>query len=362
MLTVSVCPLTMGAITSMTDAGFNRSCRVRNKDQDIRNGYGSSVGTSTIYDEYCKQCGGEYPPELTIIKLKEIDMGTVTSYQGTCEMCLKPEKTLRKVLDKKCCATCEHIRRAAHKSPDLLIDALKDANEGDFLDQLSSIAAESNDYKTLKLQLQASKAAVETITGINETLTADYANLEQMVKDLRECNSNLQVERMEMLDNIYALKSANGRLAVTVESLEKNFDALSCEKTEILKENLSLIQEIEQLKQSGLISGTEEETKAVPSIFTPMPFDGYEALSEVLHAALTQAAIGKGKERHADNKPFEEQDICTITRSEGHGFTRGQARKKIAEAKRLDRDAAIRELLGAINYLAADIIVLGEVA
>ncbi|MBV5337121.1 MAG: hypothetical protein J0653_03885, partial [Deltaproteobacteria bacterium] len=59
----AICPITMGMETSMTDAGFAKSCRMRNKGQEIRNGYGSAVGTSTIYDEYCKQCGGEYPPE-----------------------------------------------------------------------------------------------------------------------------------------------------------------------------------------------------------------------------------------------------------------------------------------------------------
>jgi len=35
--------------------------------------------------------------------------------------------------------------------------------------------------------------------------------------------------------------------------------------------------------------------------------DGYEPLFNVLMEALRQASCGKGKERHANNKPFIEQ-------------------------------------------------------
>ena len=87
---------------------------------------------------------------------------------------------------------------------------------------------------------------------------------------------------------------------------------------------------------------------------------GYEALAEVLDMALYEAQDGKGKSRHGNTKPFSEQVACTIVRQEGHGFARGQALKKIDEAKRLSNRGAILELLGAINYLAADIIVMKE--
>jgi hypothetical protein len=89
-------------------------------------------------------------------------------------------------------------------------------------------------------------------------------------------------------------------------------------------------------------------------------YEGYGRLFGVLNDAYAQAAIGKGKDRHANNEPFHEQDICTITKSEGHGFTRGQAIKKIKEAKRLSPASAIHELMGAIIYLAADIIVIED--
>lgn len=88
--------------------------------------------------------------------------------------------------------------------------------------------------------------------------------------------------------------------------------------------------------------------------------EGYQALAGVLEDALDQAAYGKGKERHATGEPFDEQPICAITRRVGLGYPLGQAEKKIEESTRLGTEAAIFELLGAINYLAAAIIVIGE--
>lgn len=90
--------------------------------------------------------------------------------------------------------------------------------------------------------------------------------------------------------------------------------------------------------------------------------DPYKKLKDVLAMAVDQASNGKGKERHVfiEDQPFEQQDICEFVKIFGHGFTRGQAVKKIKEANRMNNQAAIREFLGAINYLAADIIVMLE--
>ena len=84
---------------------------------------------------------------------------------------------------------------------------------------------------------------------------------------------------------------------------------------------------------------------------------GYESLARVLHRAYDQAAKGKGAERHACSRPFTEQPMQSI--SDLLGSETGllyQAMKKIQESQRLDEDAAIRELLGAINYIAGAII------
>lgn len=88
--------------------------------------------------------------------------------------------------------------------------------------------------------------------------------------------------------------------------------------------------------------------------------DNYAELKRVLHYAVLQASDGKGKERHACGEPFERQKICRIARSVGLGFPLGQALKKAEEAERLEPGAAMRELLGAINYLAAAYLVIEE--
>ena len=83
----------------------------------------------------------------------------------------------------------------------------------------------------------------------------------------------------------------------------------------------------------------------------------YGRLEEVLTKAAEQASAGKGAERHADGQRFEDQPIMWIER-EFKSFQLGQAVKKVHESQRLAPEAAARELLGAINYLAAKVIAL----
>ena len=93
-----------------------------------------------------------------------------------------------------------------------------------------------------------------------------------------------------------------------------------------------------------------------------MNFDvpGYETLAKILHRAYTQAATGKGAERHANEQPFSEQPMQSIADKHGVGFLLGQADKKIAEAhgmlRRGEQDKAVHDLLGAINYIAGAIL------
>ena len=87
----------------------------------------------------------------------------------------------------------------------------------------------------------------------------------------------------------------------------------------------------------------------------------YDGLYKVLMLALKQASEGKGSERHANGEAFEKQKICEISRRLGsNDYNLGQAVKKIYESKRLPKERAIAELLGAINYIAAGIIILEE--
>ena len=88
----------------------------------------------------------------------------------------------------------------------------------------------------------------------------------------------------------------------------------------------------------------------------------YDSLYKVLLAAYNQASNGKGKERHQlnDEEPFENQKICEIARRLSIDYNLGQAVKKIYESKRLTDGRDIAELYGAINYIAAAIIVKQE--
>lgn len=92
---------------------------------------------------------------------------------------------------------------------------------------------------------------------------------------------------------------------------------------------------------------------------------GYEALETVLCAAYNQAANGKGKERHAQGDRFLEQPIMEIGRLlksiDGELY---QAIKKVREgllmARNGEADRAVREFLGAINYIAAATLLVAE--
>ena len=90
----------------------------------------------------------------------------------------------------------------------------------------------------------------------------------------------------------------------------------------------------------------------------------YAGLRRALDMAYNQAASGKGKERHANNKPFERQPILEIARMVGPGYQLGQAMKKSQESYgmigRGEPERAQAELLGAINYLAAAWLLIEE--
>ena len=98
----------------------------------------------------------------------------------------------------------------------------------------------------------------------------------------------------------------------------------------------------------------------LPPSASPFRVPGYAGLADVLTRAYDQAAVGKGAERHADNKPFADQPMQHIARRRGIGFILGQADKKSEEAQgmlaRGEREKAVHELLGAIVYLAGAII------
>lgn len=92
------------------------------------------------------------------------------------------------------------------------------------------------------------------------------------------------------------------------------------------------------------------------------PAPGYERLHDVYQDAHHQAAYGKGNERHANDLPFHEQRMQTI--SQGLNSPDGMAYqviKKVQEGLQMkDAGARRRELLGALNYLAGIVIFLDD--
>jgi len=93
-----------------------------------------------------------------------------------------------------------------------------------------------------------------------------------------------------------------------------------------------------------------------------VPDDDYQGLQRVLQLALEQASAGKGNERHANGKPFDKQPMMEISRMiGGPAGCFYQAMKKTQEASRMEPDAAKREILGAINYLAGAYLLLEEI-
>ena len=86
----------------------------------------------------------------------------------------------------------------------------------------------------------------------------------------------------------------------------------------------------------------------------------YRHLVHVLVQAFLQASAGKGKERHVFNDaPFREQQIFEIAEKVGIGFCTGQAVKKLYE-QHASREDKVRDLLGAMVYTSAAVIILQE--
>lgn len=87
----------------------------------------------------------------------------------------------------------------------------------------------------------------------------------------------------------------------------------------------------------------------------------YTKLHDILEEAYDFAAHGKGEQRHGHGRlDWKEQRHAAIGREVGTGFAIGQAVKKSYESEGLDPEPAVRELLGAITYLASAIYMIRE--
>ncbi|HCS7786386.1 TPA: hypothetical protein OSS75_003447 [Salmonella enterica subsp. enterica serovar Typhimurium] len=125
----------------------------------------------------------------------------------------------------------------------------------------------------------------------------------------------------------------------------------------------------------GLLNSIKDNEIAIPKAVAPSAprswkyefrdvkdSNDYSELVKVLHDALTQAAYGKGRERHANDLPFHQQPMNAI--SDLIGSPLGlvyQVCKKVVEGVNLPtHDQRVRELLGVINYTAGIVIWLNR--
>lgn len=86
--------------------------------------------------------------------------------------------------------------------------------------------------------------------------------------------------------------------------------------------------------------------------------EGYDELAIILRDAFKQASEGKGRERHANDLPFDQQPMQTLSdmfdSDKGMAF---QAVKKLREGLDMpEYDRMERELLGSIVYTAGIIL------
>ena len=82
----------------------------------------------------------------------------------------------------------------------------------------------------------------------------------------------------------------------------------------------------------------------------------YADLWSVLLDVYHQVSEGKGAERHGGGKAFKDQPMQRLIALYGEGFALGQAAKKMQEAQRMEPEAARRELLGAMAYIAGAVV------
>ena len=82
--------------------------------------------------------------------------------------------------------------------------------------------------------------------------------------------------------------------------------------------------------------------------------ENYKTLKIALDAAFNRAAKGKGADRHANGRPFDQQPILSIQRDLGSTqFALGQIMKKTTELTKFNDDDAKKELLDIMVYAAA---------
>lgn len=204
----------------------------------------------------------------------------------------------------------------------------------------------------LKLMVYIGAKPVECVKALEGKMSRpNVYKYHKKFKD--EMNAaNISSEVNELNEAITESKIMIAKIAKERDDKDEEIRVLNLELQKYKNDLNSVLDDRQKLE--GLLSDNANTVELNPK---------YDSLYKVLLSAYNQASNGKGKERHQLNNEecFENQKICEIARRLSTDYNLGQAVKKIYESKRLEGDRGIAELYGAINYIAAAIIVLDEV-
>ena len=200
-------------------------------------------------------------------------------------------------------------------------------------------------YTPLKSDIEAVDEALgvkadKVSNEFKEEPTSEIEEADKLQKEIEELNKAIKESKIAIMEVCKERDDKDEEIRVLNLELQK------------YKNDLNSVLDDRQ-KLECLLSDNANEVELNPK---------YDSLYKVLLAAYNQASNGKGKERHQlnDDEPFENQKICEIARRLSADYNLGQAVKKIYESKRLADGRDIAELYGAINYIAAAIIVKQE--
>ena len=200
-------------------------------------------------------------------------------------------------------------------------------------------------YPPLKSDIEAVDEALgvkadKVSNEFKEEPTSEIEEADKLQKEIEELNEAIKESKIAIMEVCKERDDKDEEIRVLNLELQK------------YKNDLNSVLDDRQ-KLECLLSDNANEVELNPK---------YDSLYKVLLAAYNQASNGKGKERHQlnDDEPFENQKICEIARRLSVDYNLGQAVKKIYESKRLADGRDIAELYGAINYIAAAIIVKQE--
>ena len=395
---VASCPITRSQPTTMLAETFERLC-CRHR-QDV--------------PSYCADvCHGKIlPGNLTLVARRDIEKTfqptskesiMTKREQGTCEIC-GGKKIVERVAGIEACSVCSFLARAVKNGPELVIAEMQRQHGEKYFPTASAgqkegepvrMAADemieriifnyslepgsnveffvgnlTREVGEFKRQAHAAEQTLENLRGLLEC-SEDESIVEAVVKLERERKkaTDIWFETLQILEANVACAAeslpmvARERMAERQENISRRYAANIPLK---ILDLLGKSPDADPVFELGLVMDEYYTMKAIPqaeAVLESTAPGPYASLRRVLDLAWQQAANGKGRERHAkDGEPFEQQKICEIARRVGLGFPIGQAVKKAEESVGLGIGAGIRENLGAINYLAAAVIVMEEAA